>query len=395
MTSLEKKCNDKVIEILTFLDHKTNKNGLYCGQAGLSLFNMYYYKSICSLHNNEDIIVKNVIDSFNSINDNNHFEFSFCNGIAGINWMVLLLIENNILEKDEIKILHLLDENLLLKMDVDLFSLNYDFLHGALGIGYYFIKKYNFTQDPTPLIRIVNGLYKMANWENDMCYWLSKVGPEQEMGASISFAHGISSIMVVLSKIYSNGIEQDKCKHLIEGGLNYINFQKRDDGNTSMYASVNIEYDKNPYSRLAWCYGDMGISLAYKICGKHLKNEQWSNIAVRIALHMSQRRDLKINHVYDACFCHGTSGIAQFFNRMYYETQIEEFYDASTYWVEKTLEMASFHDGLAGFKTSQSEKRGGWVNESSLLEGIAGIGLTLLSFYHPKSIEWDKVFLMS
>jgi hypothetical protein len=110
---------------------------------------------------------------------------------------------------------------------------------------------------------------------------------------------------------------------------------------------------------------------------------------------MSKRLDLEKNKIFDACVCHGSAGIAHFFNRMYHETKMKEFYDISIYWIETTLKMASFSDGLAGFKTWHTEQHGGWVNEYCLLEGISGIGLSLLSFYNSKTLDWDKAFLMS
>jgi len=111
-------------------------------------------------------------------------------------------------------------------------------------------------------------------------------------------------------------------------------------------------------------------------------------------LHASQRRDLKDNYVMDACFCHGTSGIAHVFNRMWRETGMDECKHAAAYWIEQTLDMAKFTDGLAGYKTWQGGVLG-YETRYGLLEGIAGIGLVLLSYYYEIEPTWDECLLLS
>ena len=68
--------------------------------------------------------------------------------------------------------------------------------------------------------------------------------------------------------------------------------------------------------------------------------------------------------------------------------------DAAAYWINQTLCMARFEDGLAGYKTWQGDKRG-FQNEYGLLEGIAGIGLALLSFLSDEDPTWDECLLLS
>ncbi len=96
----------------------------------------------------------------------------------------------------------------------------------------------------------------------------------------------------------------------------------------------------------------------------------------------------------DACFCHGTSGIAHIFNRMWRETGMPECKDAAAYWIGQTLSLAKFEDGLAGYKTWQGTERG-FQNEYGLLEGIAGIGLVLLSYHYEIEPTWDECLLLS
>jgi lantibiotic modifying enzyme len=147
-------------------------------------------------------------------------------------------------------------------------------------------------------------------------------------------------------------------------------------------------------SRLAWCYGDLGIAMSLWQAGIALQNEAWKNKALEILLFAAEkRRDLQQNWVKDAGLCHGTAGIAHIFYRMWWNTHIPEFKNAANYWMNETLKMATFTDGLAGFKTWHGKE--GWVNSCGLLEGISGIGLALLTYYYEIEPTWDECLLLS
>jgi len=90
--------------------------------------------------------------------------------------------------------------------------------------------------------------------------------------------------------------------------------------------------------------------------------------------------------VIDAALCHGAVGVAQIFFRMHQETTIPELHDAYQYWNQVTLQFSYHKDGLAGYKSYKVEE--GWVNEYSVLEGIAEIGLSLLP---PVDADWDEI----
>lgn len=70
-----------------------------------------------------------------------------------------------------------------------------------------------------------------------------------------------------------------------------------------------------------------------------------------------------------------------------------EFKDVANYWFNETLKMSKFEDGLAGYKVWHTED--GYVNQMGILEGIAGIGLALLSYYYDMEPTWDECLLLS
>jgi lantibiotic modifying enzyme len=239
----------------------------------------------------------------------------------------------------------------------------------------------------------------MKEYEKENQYkWKSVIDIEtQKIGYNISLSHGMSSIAVILSKLHNiKDIDQKMVKTLLEGCVNYILTQEIDkDKYGSFFSSLAIESSiQLTGSRLAWCYGDLGISMALWQSGVALQNETWKNKALEILLFAAEKRkDLQKNHVADACLCHGTAGIGHIFYRMWWNTRMPEFKNAADYWFEQTLKMAAFSDGLAGYKAWHGDE--GWINDYGLLTGITGIGLALLTYYHEIEPTWDECLLLS
>jgi lantibiotic modifying enzyme len=277
---------------------------------------------------------------------------------------------------------------------------NYDFLHGALGTVLYFIARMKKNEDVLKILQeFIVQLHDMGEKSNGSMKWSSVIDHEtQKTGYNISLSHGMSSIAVILSKLYAiKGIDKEMVTSLLQGCINYILEQEIDkDKYGSFFPSYALEsMEQIQKSRLAWCYGDLGMSMALWQAGIALQNETWKNKALEILLFVSEkRRDLQNNLVMDAGLCHGTAGIGHVFYRAWWNTRLPEFKNAADYWFEQTLKMAKFDDGLAGYKALQPITNQ-WINVPSLLEGVAGIGLALLTYYYEIEPTWDECLLLS
>ena len=317
--------------------------------------------------------------------------------MAKMGWMLNHLDKMDMVESDIEELLGDINPVLNVKMTDYLDNNNYDFLHGALGIVLYFLSNDDESSDKY-VSRFIDAFEQKAEpTPGNGLKWLSMLDYKTgKKGYNISMSHGIASIVAMLSKIYKRGINPDKTKYLLEGAMNYLLQQKLPEGKfVSVFPNLALESMENLYpSRLAWCYGDLGISVAIWHASQAMGQKDWEEEAKNILLHSAKRRDLKENGVVDAGLCHGTAGIAHIFNRMYGYTGMEELKEASDYWFEQTLKMARFEDGLAGFKAWQGTERG-WVNEPGLLEGIAGIGLAMISAVSDIEPAWDECLLLS
>jgi hypothetical protein len=207
----------------------------------------------------------------------------------------------------------------------------------------------------------------------------------------------MSGVLIFLLELFDNKINKIQVQHLIEGAVNYILSQEIDYNKYNSYFPLFSLENKNGFdgSRFSWCYEDLGICFALWRAGITLGNESWQIKALDILSHEARfRRNLNKSGIKDACFCHGTVGVAHIYYRMWLYTKNEYFKDAADFWYNETLKMSKFLNGLAGYK-AYYDKDKGYVNPYDLLNGIAGIGLSLIFYHLGKSPCFDNCFLLS
>lgn len=134
------------------------------------------------------------------------------------------------------------------------------------------------------------------------------------------------SIIIFLSNCYKQGIEKEKSYYMINEAIRFINtFKLKNE--LSLYPINSMT--KRP-SRLAWCYGDLGIGLSLWTAGKNLGIKSFQEEAYEVFDSLLKGKNAYENNVIDAGICHGTSGVALLFNRFYLETGDSYFYENST-----------------------------------------------------------------
>jgi len=368
--------------------------GLMGGKLGIALFFLYYAK-MTNRQKPYDFGLELISKVFDDINNGFNFH-THASGLAGIGTSLTLLTEADLLDADLNEILDGLDEYLYTLMIFEIQNGNYDFLHGSVGLALYFLKRK--TNDSKKyLAEFIKELDKIATKDEEGIRWISEIDREKHTnGYNLSLSHGLSSIIIFLSKVYSAGIVKDKTSELLSGSVKYLLNQQQDTSKSiSNFPSWVCETEPSAYSRLAWCYGDLGIGTALYVLGLNANNEDWKGKGIEVVLHSTKRRDGKVTGVVDAGICHGAAGNAHIYNRMYNYTHRNEFKEAAMYWFEQTLQMAKFDDGLAGYKVWKTPEQGGFQNEYGFLEGIAGIGLAFISAISNIEPKWDECLFLS
>jgi lantibiotic modifying enzyme len=379
--------------------------GLLDGRTGIVLF-LFYYAALTRSQEYMDHafdILSGILDQAAEI-DFLEGRDMFSAGLPGIGWAVEHLAQNRFIDAATNDILEELDQDLYNGMIRNLEAGNYDYTNGALGSALYFLSRKTLPQSSVFLAHLVDGLEKISRadrggglkWESIKDY---KTG---EKGFGISLSHGISSIIAILAKI----LEQETIEtgtrltanRLLAGAVTYLLNQRLDRGSGDYFSCFPrwaLESGPVVSSRLAWCYGDLGIAMALWQAARTAKHNGWEKIALDVFSRAGQRRDLEQNRVCDAGLCHGAAGIAHIFNRVHHYTGQTQFKAAAVYWLEKTLEMASFDSGYAGYKVKYADEAGGLTDKAGLLEGIAGIGLVYISMISAVEPKWDRCLLLS
>lgn len=259
-----------------------------------------------------------------------------------------------------------------------------DFLHGYSGYGLYFLQRYASDAEyaKSRIMAMVGAMHRQAIMQGDAIKW--QFSDELEKRFNISLSHGMSSVVVVLSKILGTvaleAEERERVKWLINGAVNYILMQRIDhEKYGSWFVSTSLECEPQVHrSRLGWCYGDLGVAVALLDAAEALHRDDWRQIAISVLEYAANcRRNPAENAVHDAGLCHGATGIAQVFKTMSERTSSPVLADAWKYWDSAVVRNARMVSGKYEYLFYNSlENR--FERRVGLLDGSAGVGMYLL-----------------
>lgn len=280
---------------------------------------------------------------------------------------------------------------------------DYDLLKGLVGLSVYCVERTHLPVAVRCLELIVEHLSESAESCGYGLRWLTHPHltlPQQRANYpqgcyNLGLAHGVPGIIALLGRIHAAGIAREKSGRLLEGAVQWLLQQRLPYDSRSCFASILVPGRQPESCRLAWCYGDTGVASALLRAARCLGENSWEQEALSIARHAAARNSQN-SGVIDACFCHGSSGLAHIFNRLYQATQEEVFFTASHYWINRTLQLRNHGDGPAGYRTASADGSGNreFQAKYGILVGIAGIGLSLLASSSALEPCWDRIFLL-
>ncbi|WP_148044363.1 lanthionine synthetase C family protein [Sinomicrobium pectinilyticum] len=396
-----KKKLDDIIDVLDIYSSNYEQVGGLVGISGIAMLYLYY----AEYTNNEDLYnkgIKILTEGVNKVNKGVSMP-TYCMGLAGMGWVLDHLKNKQIIDNNNDELLITLDKPLNHLMMKNMDDKYYDFLHGAIGYGYYFLKRYENTkskllknQYKESLLKLILMLDEISIKEGRFVKWLSTLKRDTKVkGYNLSLSHGMSSVINFLSRLHKYEEFQMHVKPMIYGGVEYIKSKMAKDMKSfSLFPNWIKDGKANENgSRLAWCYGDLGVGISFWQVSKNLQDTKLKDLSISILKHSARRVSSKDSRVIDAGICHGSFGNAQIFNRMFAETNEGIFRQAAEFWIKDGLKRAIYKDGYAGFKQWNGMKKD-WQEDLSLLEGITGIGLSLLS-HLSGDYSWDECLMIS
>jgi hypothetical protein len=275
-------------------------------------------------------------------------------------------------------------------------TFDYDLVTGLSGIGIYALERG--PRGHHLLARVVDHLHDLATPESPGLTWFTppnRVTPSllreaPEGYTNLGLAHGMPGPIALLARTVEAGVALERALPLLEGAVAWLMAQEDPQGASSFPNAVGPGLQPTS-SRIAWCYGDLGISIALLSAGRRVTRPAWCDAALRIARRAANRTGADAG-VKDAGFCHGAAGSAHLFNRLSQATGDALLQEAALHWLRITLDLRRPGEGIGGYapwrpKPSPEVPA---PHHPGLLEGAAGVALVLQAAMHDQEPIWDR-----
>lgn len=223
---------------------------------------------------------------------------------------------------------------------------------------------------PTPVCHYYPSIYEKK--------YMTEEAPNGCVNYSVS--HGMSGPLTTLSLAYKKSSNSDGAMKIIDSII--------DEYMKSYYYVDNIIYwpgritfeqyigkEKCSYgkSRMSWCYGSIGILNSLYIAAKEKSDKELTEFCVN-ELKKIASMDTRDYLLDSPIVCHGLSGAALIFKRMYQETQDKVFCYKMLEILEKLIHNFAYRDTENANLTGMNE-----IKEYDYLEGYTGILQTIYS----------------
>jgi len=217
---------------------------------------------------------------------------------------------------------------------------------------------------------------------------------------NLGLSHGVPGILSLLSSALIADVVVEGQKEAIESVATWLQNRRRQSNKGFFWESmISFEEEMTNYEKCvfegkdAWCYGTPGVTTSLLLAGKALNNQKMKVFALESFYSVFQRGSSDWN-LLGPTFCHGISGLFRIAQFMAQEAPSLDFHQHLDSLEQKILEY--YHpDHPFGFQHYEPCFDGSiiGINRADLLEGSAGILLTLISRHHNTSF-WDAPLLV-
>jgi hypothetical protein len=391
--------NSKRIELC-----QSQNISLHTGSSGALLFLTLYNEVFCN-QEAEITVAKLIEHHIDVIKYSKNLQPDFCEGIAGVCWLLTYMKEINCIDYNAKTFFEECDNYLSISLEKLILQDNWDLLYGALGIGFYFLKR----KKNAEVRKIIGFLKNKAVFYDKEIAWLRYEEYFSQFVIDTGFAHGNAGIICFLTQCYRNKIAKSTCEELLNGALNFYLKYIQNESIVGSYWKDFIEIQetvsgwRNPkFSKLAWCYGDLNILNALHYASQIIKNKSCETLFLSMMKKVALRRSQDTTLIDEPYTCHGSSGAALVFQSVFERTSEKVFKEAQSYWLDVTEDLfaakkssySNFNLGSSFFADKEN------LDQISLLSGVSGVGLTILdskyatTFKRAKFSDWKEAFFL-
>ncbi|AQG80546.1 lanthionine synthetase C family protein [Spirosoma montaniterrae] len=381
------------------LFNKVEAPGLFGGQSGIALLYAQLYQVT-----NDELYAERLTQTLHRLAAQlpqvaAHSTLTY--GMAGIGWLLQHLANRDLLDVDLTDV----EQWIIDSLATDRHNRNAELMTGLAGKGVYFLERG--TAGTDGLRQVIEAIARSTETIPGGIAW-HYVSPYTDAPTySLGLSHGVPGVISFLAKAHRQRICPNLTQPLLEASVSWLLQQRlvgaaQGSGQFPGYAG-----DTQP-TRLAWCYGDLGVAVALWHAAGALNRPDWHLLAIELveeaALRTLPESGVRCSNDYiDSGFCHGTAGLAHLFHRFQQATNSLRIQQAAQYWLQQTQQAAVRSDaGTASFltytATDYAPQPNGtialsWQTDAGLLEGITGIALVLLTFASPTTPAWDACLM--
>jgi hypothetical protein len=279
----------------------------------------------------------------------------------------------------------------------------YDLISGLVGLGVYAVERMPRSGAAECLELVVERLGEIAErpqpgfvrWRTPR-EWLAPELQERSPDGlfDLGVAHGVPGVIGFLGQACGRGVATGRARPLLEGAVAWLLAQRLPADAPWRFPATVTPGRESRRSRLAWCYGDLGIAAVLLATARATGDASWEREALALARTAAGYR-MEGSGVVDAGLCHGTAGLAHLFNRLFQASGDPVLADASRLWYDRTFDLQRPGEGVGGFATWTGPPGAGmgWQDQPGFLAGAAGVGLALVAGAVAIEPAWDRLLL--
>ena len=190
---------------------------------------------------------------------------------------------------------------------------HFDLVSGHCGIGAYALVRTDTGAARAIFAAAEQALRDTAESDGASCCWRAPPGVPAHAGYDLGVAHGMPGVIGLLAHALRLGIGTEHTTRLLEHSVRWLRAHEDLSLPHSRFASVTSRPRES--SRLAWCYGDLGIaavlSVAAGASGEVALARWWRTLAVRRIEQPAATWQLA-----DDGLCHGRAGLLHLLRRL-------------------------------------------------------------------------------
>jgi lantibiotic modifying enzyme len=353
--------------------------GVNRGLAGLALFFAYYERALGDAEAGE-LAGRYLEQAIAELAVPPAPASSLYHGFTGVAWVVEHLTGGEAAGDEGDDVNEEIDAALVSLLRRQPWRGEFDLLSGLVGWGVYALERLPRPAAAEMLPLIVDRLGECAERRAQGVVWRDPGHTARE--PDLGMAHGSAGVIALLARMLREGSAGQAATSLIAAAVDGV---------------LGVPANGEEVS-LAWCEGDVGLSVALLAAAGVCGRDDWKLAASRRAARAAARfPDNAGTGGFDLALCHGTAGLSHLFHRLYQATADPALLAAARRWLERTLARRRPGEGIGGYLCwgRQADGQFDWLADPGFLGGAAGIGLALLAAATPIEPAWDRLLMLS